>query len=151
LRRSTLICCRRTSISASSRALDRNKLVSALLSSMRPSTIAISITRFAPARQPDRVFDKDSRSPPKRHRTQTMRRGLLYVRPRAVHTKTTGEKQPVSLRAEIDLGNAARVHCRSADQPAWRQPTFCSGVTSIEPPIIGPYLAALRAEAVSLQ
>ena len=31
-------------------------------SSMRTSTIAMSITRFAPARQPDRVFDKDSQA-----------------------------------------------------------------------------------------
>ena len=38
-RRSTLICCRRTRISASSRALERNKLVSAVHSSMRTSTI----------------------------------------------------------------------------------------------------------------
>src|SRR5258708_2802073 len=55
LRRSTLICCRRTRISASSRALEQNKLVSAVHSSMRRSTI----TRFAPARQPDEASDKD--------------------------------------------------------------------------------------------
>jgi hypothetical protein len=39
LRRSTLICCRRTRISASSRTLERNKLVSAVHSSRRTSTI----------------------------------------------------------------------------------------------------------------
>ena len=38
LRRSTLLCCRRTRISASSRALERNKRVSADHSSMRTST-----------------------------------------------------------------------------------------------------------------
>jgi hypothetical protein len=39
LRRSTLICCRRTRISASSRPLERNMLVSAVHSNMRTSTI----------------------------------------------------------------------------------------------------------------
>src|SRR6202007_2657956 len=39
LRRSTLICCRRTRISASSRALERHKPGSADHSSMRTSTI----------------------------------------------------------------------------------------------------------------
>jgi len=51
-------------ISPLSRALDRTKPVSALLSSMRTSTIGMSITRFAPARQPDRVSDKDRSSKP---------------------------------------------------------------------------------------
>ena len=39
LRRSTLICCRRTRISASSRTLERNNLVSTDHNSMRPSNI----------------------------------------------------------------------------------------------------------------
>ena len=62
LRRSTLICCRRTRISASSRALERNKLVSAVHSSMRTSTIGHERHPIRPASQPDRVSDKDRRS-----------------------------------------------------------------------------------------
>ena len=59
LRRSTLICCRRTRISASSRTLERNKLVSAVHSSMRTSTIGHEHHPIRPASQPDRVSDKD--------------------------------------------------------------------------------------------
>ena len=60
LRRSTLICCRRTRISASSRPLERNKLVSAVHSSMRTSTIGHEHHPIRPASQPYRVFDKDT-------------------------------------------------------------------------------------------
>ena len=60
LRRSTLICCRRTRISASSRTLERNKLVSAVHSSMRTSTIGHEHHSIRPASQPYRVSDKDS-------------------------------------------------------------------------------------------
>jgi hypothetical protein len=48
MHRSALICCRRTRISALSRPLERNKLVSVVHSSMRTSTIEMSITRFVP-------------------------------------------------------------------------------------------------------
>src|SRR6266403_5635325 len=59
LRRSTLICCRRTRISASSRALERNKRVSADHSSTRTSTIGHEHHSIRPTRQPYRVSDKD--------------------------------------------------------------------------------------------
>ena len=64
LRRSTLICCRRTRISASSRPLERNKLVSAVHSSMRTSTIGHEHHPIRPASQPYRVSDKDRRLRP---------------------------------------------------------------------------------------
>src|SRR5258708_17487509 len=59
LRRSTLICYRRTRISASSRPLERNKLVSAVHSSMRTSTIGHEHHPIRPASQLYRVYDKD--------------------------------------------------------------------------------------------
>jgi hypothetical protein len=59
LRRSTLICCRRTRVSASSRTLERNKLVRAVHSSMRTSTIGHEHHPIRPASQPYRVSDKD--------------------------------------------------------------------------------------------
>ena len=49
--------CRRTRISASSRALERNKLVRAVHSSMRTSTIGHEHRPIRPARQPHRVCD----------------------------------------------------------------------------------------------
>ena len=59
LRRSTLICCRTTSISASSRALRRrNKLAtSAIHSSMIKIRHRARASPYSPACQPDRVFD----------------------------------------------------------------------------------------------
>jgi hypothetical protein len=60
LRRSTLICCRRIRISASSRILELNKLASAVHTSMRTSTIGHEHHPIRRARQPDRVSDKDS-------------------------------------------------------------------------------------------
>jgi hypothetical protein len=60
LRRNTLICCRRTRISASSRALERNKPASADHSSMRASTIGHEHHPIRAARQPYGVSDKDS-------------------------------------------------------------------------------------------
>ena len=59
LRRSTLICCRRTRISASSRTLERISLVSGVYSSMKISTIGLERHPIRPASQPDRVSDKD--------------------------------------------------------------------------------------------
>jgi hypothetical protein len=47
-------------ISASSRALERNNLLNADQSSTRTSTTRQSITRFASARKPYSVSDKDS-------------------------------------------------------------------------------------------
>jgi hypothetical protein len=60
LRRSTLICYRRTRISASSRALEQNKLVRAVHSNMRTSTIGHEHHPIPPASQPYRVSDKDT-------------------------------------------------------------------------------------------
>jgi hypothetical protein len=54
-----LICCRRTRISASSRTFERNKLVSAVHSSMRTSTIGHEHHPIRPASQPYRVSDTD--------------------------------------------------------------------------------------------
>jgi hypothetical protein len=59
LRRSTLICCRRTRISASSRARERNKPMSANPKRMKTSTIGHEHYPIRAARQSYRVSDKD--------------------------------------------------------------------------------------------
>ena len=58
-RRSTLICCRRTRISASSRARERNKPMSADHNSMKNSIIGHEHHLIRVARQPDEVSDRD--------------------------------------------------------------------------------------------
>ena len=59
-RRSTMICCRSTRISASSAARDRNRSrTRPKISLMRPS-IRPSVARFCAPRQPDLIYDSDS-------------------------------------------------------------------------------------------
>src|SRR5262249_34699525 len=60
VRRRTLICWRRARFSASSAALDRNRPTSARQSSLQRSHIEASIARFAIARQPDKIYDRDT-------------------------------------------------------------------------------------------
>src|SRR5258707_9792550 len=60
LRRSTLICCRRNRISASSRTFERNKLDSAVHSSMRTSTIG---HEHHPTRPPTTARALDGKTP----------------------------------------------------------------------------------------
>src|SRR5436190_23586758 len=62
LRRSTLICCRRTRFSASSRARERNKPMSADHNRMKNSTMGHEHHPIRLIRQPYRVFDKDTLS-----------------------------------------------------------------------------------------
>ena len=58
-RRSTMICCRSTRISASSVARDRNRSKTRQkISLMRPN-IRASVTRFCAPRQPDSIYDSD--------------------------------------------------------------------------------------------
>ena len=59
LRRSTLICCRRTRISASSRALERNNPLNTHHSSTRTSAIGHEHHPNRPARRPYKVSDRD--------------------------------------------------------------------------------------------
>jgi hypothetical protein len=68
LRRSTLTCCRRTRISASSRALERNKQASTDHSSVRTLTIGYEHHPIRAARQSYRVFDKDNAGVPNHDR-----------------------------------------------------------------------------------
>jgi hypothetical protein len=59
-RRSTMICCRSTRISASSVARDRNRSKTRQkISLMRPN-IRASVTRFCAPRQPDPIYDSDN-------------------------------------------------------------------------------------------
>ena len=63
-RRSTMICCRSTKISASSAPRDRNRSRTRLkISLMRPNMRA-SVTRFCALRQPDSIYDRDRTSSP---------------------------------------------------------------------------------------
>jgi hypothetical protein len=73
--RSTLICCRRTRISASSRTFEKNNLVSTVHSSMRASTIGHEHHPICPASQPYRVSDKD------RVGREVTRRNIRWGRP----------------------------------------------------------------------
>ena len=58
-RRSTMICCRSTRISASSVARDRNRSKTRQkISLMRPN-IRPNVTRFCAPRQPDSIYDSD--------------------------------------------------------------------------------------------
>jgi hypothetical protein len=60
--RSTLSSQRNVKISASSEALDRNNPITAHQINLSTSAMGQSIARFAAARQPDRVYDRDSLS-----------------------------------------------------------------------------------------
>src|SRR5215208_115817 len=58
-RRSTMIYCRSTRISASSAARDRNRSTMSSNTSLMRSDIRHSVARFSTSRQPDSIYDRD--------------------------------------------------------------------------------------------
>jgi hypothetical protein len=61
-RRSTIICCRSTRISASTAARGRNRSIISATISLQRSNIPQRIIRFCVSRQPDGIYDRDNQS-----------------------------------------------------------------------------------------
>ena len=106
-RRSTMICCRSTRISASSVARDRNRSKTRpKISLMRPN-IRPSVARFCAPCQPDSIYDRDRYPRPAKDQYYS---GIL-LRRAAVHSKGPVRSERLTAPPVIDKtdGRACRI------------------------------------------